>query len=482
MGFDLLLFLAPVLQLMPSVPKAQKKIKLAQRLAYTGIALALYLCCTLMPLYGVKRFSQSDAMYHLRVITASSRFTLMDLGISPIVSSGMILQFLSSFGLFKKDPKDQKSVALFDAAQKLAGLVMTAFQALSSLLSGQYGNREDIGIFGMFMIVLQLLVMGVVLILLDELLQNGYGIGSGTSLFIATNICEQIVWKMFSFQTEKYGKGKEYEGAFVAFFYLLVTRKDKVRALREAMFRAHLPNLLNLFSTILVFISVLFFEHIKINLSLENEYQRGDAKPLEIKLFYTSTTPIIVQSTIISQMCSFSKLISHHWPESIVSKILGVWRAQDQGLSDEYARPVSGLVYYLQAPTSIRQTLQDPFHTFIYLILSLSSAGLIAFYYLRFGGNGPADVAKSLVSQKMKFKGKRLDEPKMRQELEKYIPITAAIGGILTGLLSFVADFLGAFGSGTGIILAVSIIFQFAEELTKEAIDSGHALLAALTA
>jgi preprotein translocase subunit SecY len=30
-------------------------------------------------------------------------------------------------------------------------------------------------------------------IILDELLQKGYGLGSGISLFIATNICETIV-------------------------------------------------------------------------------------------------------------------------------------------------------------------------------------------------------------------------------------------------------------------------------------------------
>jgi protein transport protein SEC61 subunit alpha len=35
-------------------------------------------------------------------------------------------------------------------------------------------------------------------LMLDELLQKGYGLGSGISLFIATNICESILWKSFS--------------------------------------------------------------------------------------------------------------------------------------------------------------------------------------------------------------------------------------------------------------------------------------------
>ena len=44
--------------------------------------------------------------------------------------------------------------------------------------------------------VFQLVVAGFVVLLLDELLNKGYGLGSGISLFIATNICETIVWKV----------------------------------------------------------------------------------------------------------------------------------------------------------------------------------------------------------------------------------------------------------------------------------------------
>lgn len=54
----------------------------------------------------------------------------------------------------------------------------------------------------------QLFVAGIVVLLLDELLQKGYGLGSGISLFIATNICETIVWKAFSPATVNTGRGK----------------------------------------------------------------------------------------------------------------------------------------------------------------------------------------------------------------------------------------------------------------------------------
>ena len=90
---------------------------------------------------------------------------------------------------------------------------------------------------------------GLVVLLLDELLQKGYGLGSGISLFIATNICETIVWKAFSPATINTGRGTEFEGAVIALFHLLATRSDKIRGLKEAFYRQNLPNLMNLMAT-----------------------------------------------------------------------------------------------------------------------------------------------------------------------------------------------------------------------------------------
>lgn len=55
--------------------------------------------------------------------------------------------------------------------------------------------------------------------------------------------------------------------------------------------------------------------------------------------------------------------------------------------------------------------------------------------------------------------------------LNKYIPIAAAFGGMCIGALTIIADFLGAIGSGTGILLAVTIIYQYFELFVKEDYD-----------
>lgn len=45
------------------------------------------------------------------------------------------------------------------------------------------------------------------------------------------------------------------------------------------------------------------------------------------------------------------------------------------------------------------------------------------------------------------------------KELKRVIPTAAAFGGAILGLLSVVADMMGALGSGTGILMATTIIY-----------------------
>ena len=55
----------------------------------------------------------------------------------------------------------------------------------------------------------------------------------------------------------------------------------------------------------------------------------------------------------------------------------------------------------------------------------------------------------------------------------RYIPTAAAFGGLCIGALSVLADFMGAIGSGTGILLAVTIIYQYFEIFVKEQSEQG---------
>ena len=125
--------------------------------------------------------------------------------VSSIVTSGLIMQLLAGAKIIEvgDTPKDR---ALFNGAQKLFGMVITVGQAIVYVMTGMYGDPAEIGAGVCLLIIIQLFVAGLIVLLLDELLQKGYGLGSGISLFIATNICETIVWKAFSPATVNTGE------------------------------------------------------------------------------------------------------------------------------------------------------------------------------------------------------------------------------------------------------------------------------------
>lgn len=94
-----------------------------------------------------------------------------------------------------------------------------------------YGDVSDIGTVKSVLIVLQLVFAGILVLILDEFLQKGYGMGSGISIFIASNICESVLWRAFSPTTITTARGTEFEGAIIALFHFLITRPNKVGAL-----------------------------------------------------------------------------------------------------------------------------------------------------------------------------------------------------------------------------------------------------------
>ena len=69
----------------------------------------------------------SDPLYWMRVILASNRGTLMELGITPIVTSGMIMQLLAGANLIDVDFSLKEDRALFSGAQKREFIILFYF-------------------------------------------------------------------------------------------------------------------------------------------------------------------------------------------------------------------------------------------------------------------------------------------------------------------------------------------------------------------
>merc|ERR1719401_1735374 len=299
----------------------------------------------------------ADPFYWMRVILASNRGTLMELGISPIVTSGMVMQLLAGSKIIDVDQSLKEDRALFSGAQKLVGLIITIGEAVAYVISGMYGDVKDLGAGNAILLIMQLFFAGVIVIVLDELLQKGYGLGSGISLFIATNICENIVWKAFSPTTMNTGKGTEFEGAVIALFHLLVTRSEKIMALKEAFYRQNAPNITSLFATVLVFFVVIYFQGFRVDLAVKYQKIRGQQGSYPIKLFYTSNTPIILQTALVSNLYFFSQLLYRRFKSNMLVNLLGQWQESD---FSGQSVPVGGAVYYISPPQSLGEFFSDP--------------------------------------------------------------------------------------------------------------------------
>ncbi|KAF6141079.1 hypothetical protein GIB67_006524 [Kingdonia uniflora] len=66
-----------------------------------------------LPLYGIHSTTGADPFYWMRAILASSRGTVMELGMTPIITSGMVIQLLQVSKLIKVDNNVRKDRKLF---------------------------------------------------------------------------------------------------------------------------------------------------------------------------------------------------------------------------------------------------------------------------------------------------------------------------------------------------------------------------------
>jgi protein transport protein SEC61 subunit alpha len=89
-----------------------------QKVPWTAVTLLIFLVCSQVPLYSIMSSDSSDPFYWMHVILASNRGTLMELGISPIITSGMIMQLLAGANLINVDFSLKKDHGLFSGAQK----------------------------------------------------------------------------------------------------------------------------------------------------------------------------------------------------------------------------------------------------------------------------------------------------------------------------------------------------------------------------
>ena len=71
----------------------------------------------------------------------------MELGVSPIITSSMMMHFLSGARIIDVNMRSQLDRECYFTFTKFFGYGVAVVEALAYLLSGQYGDFDKLGIF-----------------------------------------------------------------------------------------------------------------------------------------------------------------------------------------------------------------------------------------------------------------------------------------------------------------------------------------------
>jgi len=305
-------------------------------------------------------------------------------------------------------------------------------------------------------------------LLLDELVQKGWGFGSGISLFIMAGVAQQIFWQCFS-PLPGVGENLSY-----GFFFALASVLSSGQPISSLWLRGGTqnPTMLGFIATIAAFLVIIYMEGIRVELPLSHAGFKGYRSRYPIKLLYVSNLPVIFASALFANVYFFSQLfwsVSGQPPpgRNPWLDLLGQYQTATSGNSTSI-QPVGGLVYYVTAPRTFVGVMADPIQALGYLGILMAFCVVFSLTWLEVGGLGPSTVAKQLVDAGMQIPGYRRSGKAVESILNRYIPAVTVLGGIAVAMVAGITDFLGIFGSGVGILLSVGIIYQYYEVLMKE--------------
>jgi preprotein translocase subunit SecY len=292
----------PVARIIPEIKVPERRVTFNEKIFWTALVGIIFLVMSEVPLYGIQTSALGE-LAALRIIFASSRGSLMELGIGPIVTAGLILQLLVGSNMIQADMNSPDDRGLFTTASKVFSILLTGVQASAYIIGGMYGTLAPTIALIVF---LQLIAAGIVVLLLDELVQKGWGFGSGISLFIMAGVAQHIFWQSFSPAPAVGETGRNY-----GFFIALAQTVSSGQSLSTLWLRENPsnPSLLGLIATVAAFLIIIYMEGVRVELPLSYAGYKGYRSRYPIKLLYVSNLPVIFASALFANVYFFSQLL-----------------------------------------------------------------------------------------------------------------------------------------------------------------------------
>ncbi|MGM5482495.1 MAG: preprotein translocase subunit SecY [Nanobdellota archaeon] len=438
----------------------QKKLPFKEKGKWTLIMLVAFFVLGMVPLYGLGEsfFSQFES---LQIILASSFGSIISLGIGPIVTGSIVLQLLNGSGLLKFDTSTAEGKRVYQGTQKLMSLFFVVFEAGIYVFMG--GLAPNQGLQGtpaylgyQFLLIGQLILGGVLIIFMDEV-SSKWGIGSGISLFIAAGVSKEIIWKAFSPLTA----GNEFSiGAVWQFFQGIMASELAVAMQALAL----------IVSTLIVFAMAVYTQAMKVEIPLSFGRIRGHGIRWPLNFLYTSNIPVILVAALFANFQLWAQLLKNRG-----INFLGDPQTNTGFIS--YLQPPGGTGGLLgemikQGGLGIDPTLY--LQAVVYLVAMVIGCVIFSYFWVQTAGMDARSQAKQMMSSGLQIPGFRRDQRVLERLLDRYIGPLTVMGGISIGILASAADILGALSRGTGILLAVMIIYKFYEQIAKDHMMDMH--------
>ncbi len=510
---SLLYKLKPITDRLPAVTRPEGHVHFRTKMTWVILILVLYFAMTNIVIYGLDTTSGVDLFAQYRAILAGAQFSLMHLGIGPIVTGSIIMQLFTGAKIIKLNLKDEEDKAVYQGTQKLMVIIMIVVEAAPQV----YGFMEPSEKFRLGMehlsagnglaiartlIVVELIVGSYLVFLMDEVVSK-WGIGSGISLFIAAGVAQQIFtgslnWHPVDTTSPIDIANNPPAGTIPKTIYLFhhMSGPQLSNGGYERIFLAQPNPMVALIGTIVIFLFVAYTESSRIELPLAHGGARGARGRYPIKLIYASNIPVILMAALLANVSMFSMLFWSH-PSFQNVPILGHnWMLGYYG--EDASRPSGGLAYYLSTISGVsdwllpllsgdylnatgldKSRLQIGIHVIVYVGIMIIGSILFAKFWIETTNMGPEAVASQIESSGMQIPGFRRDPRVLKRVLERYIPVVTVISGATVGGLAAGADLIGTVGnaSGTGVLLAVGIMIQLYDAIGREQMMEMHPVL-----
>lgn len=430
----------------------QKKLSFKEKLKWTGITLVLYFILGLIPLLGLGQNALQQFEY-FSIILAAQFGSMISLGIGPIVTASIVLQLLNGSGLVKFDLTTHEGKRNFQGIQKLLSIFFIIFEACIYVFMGGLaptGTPETNPLFlqTQLIIIVQLVVGGLIILFLDEVVSK-WGFGSGISLFIAAGVSQEIVLRSLS-PLPSPTNPEIATGAIPALFQSL-SRGEAVTAMLM---------LASVVFTIIVFLIVVYAQAMKVEIPMSFGRIRGHGIRWPLSFIYTSNIPVILTAALMANVQLWARLMQK-WGHPILGRFVG-------------NTPVSGLVSWLYSPDIVPKlikgslTFADIGHAIVFVLFMVGGSVLFSVFWVQTSGMDAKSQARQIMASGLQIPGFRKDQRVLERLLDRYIWPLTIMGAITVGFLASFADLTGALSRGTGILLAVMIIYKMYEEIAQQ--------------